>query len=266
MHADPFDRYRPADSPIHRLDPRAKVTVVLLAVLSNVLLPDGAWAAYGFALAAVVVVTVLADLAPLYAVKRSVVALPFLLAAVAIAFAVPGEPLATWHVGPWTLQVTDSGLVRLFSIVGRSLLSVMAVVLLTATTPFPDIAHALRHLRVPAPLVATVAFAYRYLFVLTDEALRMLRARQARSARLPGRRAGGTVLWRGRVAGHMAGQLFLRSLERADRVHQAMVARGYRGQILTMRPHVLVPADWLAVAAAALFLAGLQAFARLGGP
>jgi cobalt/nickel transport system permease protein len=117
-------------------------------------------------------------------------------------------------------------------------------ILLTATTPFPDILHALRHLRVPGILVSIIAFMYRYLFVLVDEVARLLRARTARSARLPGQKSGGTVSWRAAVAGHMAGQLFVRSLERSDRVYQAMVARGYRGTLLTMHPHRMRPLDW----------------------
>ncbi len=95
----------------------------------------------------------------------------------------------------------------------RSWLSVQMAILLTATTAFPDLMHALRHLRVPRLLVAIVSLMYRYLFVLTDETARLLRAREARSARVAGRRGGGTLAWRARVAGNMAGQLFLRSYE-----------------------------------------------------
>jgi cobalt/nickel transport system permease protein len=80
--------------------------------------------------------------------------------------------------------------------------------------------------------------------VLVDEVARLLRARSARSAQLPGRKGGGTLAWRAGVAGQMAGQLFIRSLERSDRVYQAMLARGYRGALLTMNPHVMRPLDW----------------------
>ena len=55
-------------------------------------------------------------------------------------------------------------------------------ILLVAATQFHDLMHALRHLRLPYLLVAVISFTYRYLFVLVDEAMRLLRAREARSA------------------------------------------------------------------------------------
>jgi cobalt/nickel transport system permease protein len=264
VHANAFDRYQAVDSPVHRLDPRAKVVIALLFVASNLMIPDGAWLAMGAALALVVAATVLAGLGPTFALRRSVVVLPFTVVAITVAFTVPGTAMASWSVGPWTLEPTEAGLIRFASIVCRSLLSVMAVILLTATTTVPDIAHALRHLRVPGALVATVTFAYRYLFVLSDEALRLMRARDARSAHRAGAKSGGTLVWRGRVAGHMAGQLFVRSLDRAERVHQAMTARGYAGHLMTMHPHEMRDTDWLAAAAALLAVVLIQVVGRLG--
>jgi cobalt/nickel transport system permease protein len=95
---------------------------------------------------------------------------------------------------------------------------------------------------------------YRYLFVLVDEVTRLLRARAARSAQLPGRKGGRTLAWRAGVAGGMAGQLFIRSLERSDRVYQAMLARGYQGTLLTMNPHVMRPLDWAVLSGFGAFL------------
>ncbi len=136
-------------------------------------------------------------------------------------------------------------------------------ILLTATTPFPDLIHALRHLRLPQPLVATLSFMYRYLFVLSDEATRLLRARRARSATQPGRKSGGSLLWRARVAGNMVGQLFLRSLERGDRVYQAMLARGYTGHLYTLNPHVMQRQDWLFAGFACFYLLFIQIICRI---
>ena len=122
-------------------------------------------------------------------------------------------------------------------------------ILLTATTPFPDLLHALRHLRVPPVLVAIIAFMYRYLFVLADEAERLLRARAARSAGLPG--GGGRRV--DRLAGarrrHMAGQLFLRSYERSDRVYQRDAgARLSRPAADADAARSCRPTDWVALA------------------
>jgi cobalt/nickel transport system permease protein len=265
MHDNLFDRYHARTSLIHRLDPRVKVVITLSFILSNVLLPDGAWLAFALAFAAVLVVSALADLGPGYALRRSFVALPFFLAAFSAIFALPGQPLITLALGSWRLTATDAGLLRFASIVIRSWLSVQLAILLAATTQFPDLLHALRHLRVPQVLVAVVAFMYRYLFVLTDETLRLLRARQARSARLAGPpAAGGTLAWRARVAGNLAGQLFLRSYERSDRVYSAMLARGYTGRWLTLNPHHMRRVDWLAGGVGALALVLLQALGWLG--
>jgi cobalt/nickel transport system permease protein len=259
-----LDRFVQRDSPIHALDPRVKLLATLGFILGNLLLPDGAWRGFAAAFGLIVAVGALASLGWSYAPRRSFIALPFMLAALSVVFVVPGRVVAAWQIGPFQVVVTDAGLVRLASILLRMWLSVQMAILLAATTPFPDVAHALRHLRVPAVLVAIVTLMYRFLFVLADEARRLLRARAARSAALPGRRAGGGVAWRARVAGGMAGQLMIRGLERSDRVYMAMVARGYRGQLLTMNPHSMTARDWRWSAAAVAALAGIQWLGRLG--
>jgi cobalt/nickel transport system permease protein len=204
-------------------------------------------------------VTLAAGLSPRLVARRSLIGLPFLLAAVTALF-IPGRAL--WQ-GPWGLEITDAGLLRFGGIVARSLISIAAAVLLTATTRFPDVLHALRHLRVPAVLVSIIAFMYRYLFVLAEEVERLLRARAARSARLPGLRGGGRLGWRAGVVGHMAGQLLVRSLDRSDRVYQAMLARGFRGELLTMTPHAMRPVDWMALVACLAAAVALQVLARI---
>lgn len=260
MNATTFDRYLEGASAVHRLDPRVKVLVALGFILGVALLPDAAWVAYGAAALLIAAATVVARLSPGLVVRRSLLGLPFLLAAVTVLFTVPGRAL--WS-GPWGLALTDAGLMRFGSIVARSLLSIAAAVLLTATTRFPDVLHALRHLRVPAVLVGIIAFMYRYLFVLVEEVQRLLRARAARSARLPGTKGGGSLGWRAAVVGHMAGQLLVRSLDRSDRVYQAMQARGYRGELLTLAPHTMRRRDWLALAVGLAAVGVVLAIGRL---
>lgn len=259
MNANSFDRYLARASAVHRLDPRVKVVATLAFILSVALLPDAAWPAYGAALLGVMGVVLAARLSPWLVVRRSLVGLPFLLAAVTVLF-IPGRAVLT---GPWGLEITDAGLARFGSILVRSLVSIQAAVWLTATTRFPDILHALRHLKAPAVLVSIIAFMYRYLFVLVEEVERLLRARAARSARLAGTRGGGSLRWRAAVAGHMAGQLFVRSLDRSDRVYHAMLARGYRGELLTLAPHAMRPLDWAALLLSLIFIAVLQLIPRI---
>lgn len=263
MNAHTLDRYAAGTSLIHRLDPRVKVVLSVLFIVSNVLLPDGAWLAFLLAWGLILLTSMLAELGLGYAVQRSFVALPFALAAITAIFAIPGRPMVAWTVGPWHLVATDAGVLRFLSIVVRSWLSVQIAILLTATTRFPDLMHALRHLHVPQLLVAIIAFMYRYLFVLTEEALRLLRAREARSARARGAAGGGSLAWRARVAGNMAGQLFLRSYERSDRIYSAMLARGYTGQLLTLNPHVMRSQDWLVALFAVIALLALQVIGRV---
>jgi cobalt/nickel transport system permease protein len=262
MHVNAFDRYLDQESLIHRLDPRVKVIAALAFILSNLLLRDGAWFAFAAALLTAISASLLAGLGAGYALKRSIIAIPFALAAFTTLFALPGRPLWSGVFGPWELVVTDAGLLRFLSILVRSWLSVQMAILLVATTSFPDLLHALRHLRVPEVLVSIISFMYRYLFVLADEALRLLRAREARSARSPNTPGGGSIRWRAQTAGNMAGQLFLRSYDRSDRIFNAMMARGYTGQPLTLNPHKMKLPDWVALALAALVLLALQWIGR----
>jgi cobalt/nickel transport system permease protein len=263
MHANEFDRYRHGHSILHKLDARVKVLVTVAYILSNVLLPDGAWLAFGLALVLLVYCNWLSGLGLGFTFKRSFVALPFALAAVTAVFAIPGHALAHWHVGMWTLTPTDAGLLRFTSVLVRSWLSVQMAILLVAVTEFPDIIHALGHLHVPSIIVTIIAFLYRYLFVLTDEVMRLLRARQARSAAAPGAKPGGSVWWRAQIAGNMAGQLFLRSYERSDRIYNAMLSRGYTGQLQTMHAQKIETADWLVAAVAIAALIVMQILGRI---
>jgi cobalt/nickel transport system permease protein len=263
MHSDIFDRFHAAESPLHRLDPRVKVLSAVGFILTIVLLPDGTWMAFLLAWGLILIASLLSGLGLGFTFRRSFIALPFALVAVTAIFSVPGSPLWTWQVGSLELTATTEGLVRFFSIVIRSWLSIQAAILLVAVTQFPDLIHALEHLHVPVILTTIVAFLYRYLFVLTDEVFRLMRAREARSATLPGRKSGGSLIWRGSVAGHMAGQLFLRSYERSDRIYNAMLARGYTGQMRTLRAHLMTRADWLAGALALTAMLLLQIVGHL---
>ncbi len=263
MHFDAFDRYHETGSFLHRLDPRVKVVVTVLFILSNALLPDGAWLAFGLAWLFLLGVNLLSGLGIGFTFRRSLVALPFALVALTVLFSIPGRPLTSFHVLAWDLTITDAGLLRFVSILIRSWLSVQMAVLLVAVVRFPDLIHALEHLRVPSVLTTIIAFLYRYLFVLVDEVFRLMRARESRSASISGKRFGGSLPWRARVAGNMAGQLFLRSYERSDRVYNAMLARGYTGHMETIHPHEMRRRDYMTTALALIALLLLQMVGRL---
>jgi len=260
MHFDAFDRYHEKESFFHRLDPRVKAVATILYIVSNALLPDGAWIALAFAWFFLLAANALSKLGAFYTLKRSLVALPFALIAITVLFSTPGNPV---YDLPFSFVVTDAGVIRFISILIRSWLSVQMAILLVSVTRFPDLIHALEHLRVPAVLTTIIAFLYRYLFVLVDEVYRLIRAREARSAVLRGNKPGGGILWRARVAGSMTGQLFLRSYERSDRVYNAMISRGYAGYLYTLNPHEMSSRDYFALAFFIAFIFIIQLIGRL---
>lgn len=110
-------------------------------------------------------------------------------------------------------------------IVCRSSLSLLAVLWLNRVMSLPELLQTLHRLYCPAVLVAGLAFMLRYGMVLWEELERMQRARLARTF---GRRS---LLFRWRVQAQCLGMLLLRSLDRADRIHAAMQARGWTGQV-----------------------------------
>lgn len=252
MHIHALDSYRPGDSPLHRLDPRVKLALAILLVLTAALVPDRRVLAFVFLEILLLVATILSRIGLGTVQRRSAVALPFTLAALTLIFSTPGKPLLTLALpgGSWT--ISDAGVLRFLLIVVRSYLSVQGAVLLAATTPFPELLWGARALRIPRALVAIGGFLYRYLFVLADEAQRLMQAREAREmvpqVRPPAsrsRRVGGSVVWRARVTGGMAGSLFIRSYERSERIYAAMLARGYDGEVQMLSPPTLRRADWL---------------------
>jgi len=255
MHLHLLDQYYDGRSYVHRLDARLKVVLTLAFITICSLTPPGGWRTFGV-LALLWLGSTLAARVPLpLLLRRSMVAAPFVLAATTLLVTTPGRPL--WRLPPgyeW-LTLTDVGLIRFTSVLVKSWLSLLMALLLSATTTFPDLLVALRMLRVPRTLVAVISFMFRYLFVLGDEALRLLRAREARSAVASGHRTGGSIRWRARVMGGMAGTLFLRSTERSERIFQAMASRGYRGELRTLTPPRMRLSDGVAGLLFALCLA-----------
>ncbi len=203
MRHDFLDHWSRADSPIHRLSATSKLVATLAVVVALVLAP--ARFAWFWAVVAVglVVVAALSRVPPRYLLGRLLLLEPLALGVALLAFLQPGG----WRTG--------------LAMVLRSTLCLAAMVLLTNTTRFSDLLVVLRRARVPPLLVTTIALMYRYLFVLVDEAQRMQRAQASRTLR-PGR----AHTWR--TTASLAGQLFLRSTERAERIYAAMCARGWR--------------------------------------
>lgn len=257
-----LDRYIDGRSAVHQLDARVKLVLTVAFILCASLLPVGAW----FALLALTVFVWAAIIASgiglLTILRRALVALPFLLVVVTIIFSIPGQPIFRVPLGFVTLTATDAGLMRFLTIVWKSWISVQAALLLTATTHFLEVLRALRALRLPKIMVTILSFMYRYLFIMVDEAQRLMRARACRSAAEDGK-GGGSLIWRARVTGRLVGTLFLRAFERSERVYVAMLSRGYMGEIRSLSSSVLPRRDLLVgvAGAGALLLIMAQALA-----
>ena len=265
MHVHFLDPFHPGNSPIHRLDPRIKLLLTLVFILTNTLLPTAAWPIYILLLALILSAELISELGLSYVLKRSALALPFILAALPLILTIPGDTLSTLSVGPWTFHASYAGLERFISITLKSWISVQAAILLAATTSFPDLLVAMRALHVPRLLVSIFGLMWRYLFVLVDEATRLMRARLARSGQSdrPGARPGGSLSWRARVTGGMAGSLFLRAFDRSDRIYMAMVSRGYDGEARSLPLPKIRTSHWLILISILAILGGLLAFAIL---
>jgi cobalt/nickel transport system permease protein len=256
-----LDRYLHRNSAVHRADARLKFLFTVGAILWVTLMPVGAFAAIALGWCAVASAALLARISPLRVIKSSFVAAPFLLAAFPLIFTKSGRPIGDLDFYLFTLTASGEGLEQFLTIAFKSWVSVQAAVLLTFTTRFPDLVDGLRRLRVPVLMTEIVGFMYRYLAVLRDEAVRMLRARASRSAR-PAGGEGGSIAWRARVVGGMVGALFIRAFERSERVYAAMQSRGFDGRTRKLGARALTRAEVAVLAGGVPLLLATQILAR----
>lgn len=233
-----LDQYSQLSSPAHRRDPRLKFLLSLLFIVAVVLTPAGSWEAFATYFGILAVIFVVSRLPLSYVLKRSLIILPFvLMLGVINMFTRPGIELLAVDLGNWHLGVTGGGLVFIGTLVARSWLSVLALILLTSTTPLPALLKGIDRLGAPKVLVMILSFMYRYLFLLVDEVLRMKNARDSRSVGSP------PALFQAKTVSSMIGCLFIRSYERGERVYAAMAARGFDGQPRTFGELALDRAD-----------------------
>jgi len=242
VHHRMLDHFAAGDTPVHRLDPAAKTVALLAVVLATVLVGRDRFLPLIPTAAALAAYHLFARAPVWYVAKRLLVVSPFAAAIVLLfPFLEPGRPVWTLVLGTWTIEVTEDGLVRAGHLAAKFVLCSWATVLLLATTRFQDVLQALERLRVPRVFVVQLAFLYRYLWVLLDEGMRLRMGRAARD--------GGVGPWRVRFQSSVgvAGVLFLRTYDRAERIYWAMTARGFDGKLHgTRRPHVHLK-DWIFV-------------------
>lgn len=209
-------------SPLHRAPAHLKLLGLLGFMLVVVATPDHWFAAFGAYLLVLLGVVALSQVPPTYLLKRMVVEVPFVVFALVLPFVAYGE-----QVEVLGLSLSRPGLLAAFGILATATLGVLASLTLAATTEPQALLAGLGRLRVPSLLVQIMSFMVRYLDVVTGEMQRMRVARESRgfSARDPRQ-------WP--VIARSTGALFIRSYERGERVHLAMLSRGYTG---TMPEH-----------------------------
>jgi cobalt/nickel transport system permease protein len=237
-------------SPIHRLDPRAKIVGLAGITVLAVSTPLQAWPAYAACAIALAVVAAVARVGPRTVWSRVRVILPVVVFVAAFVPFVRGGPAI--QVGP--LALSEAGLATFAVVSVKASIGALSAVLLGATTSFPDILHGLERLRAPRLLTVIASFMYRYVFVIADEARRMRSALAARAYRP---RHLGEVA----ALGRMVTALFLRSYERGERVYLAMLSRGYAGAMPRLAVLAFRRADVAFLAALALTLVPMRVVA-----
>jgi cobalt/nickel transport system permease protein len=244
----------PADTPVHRLPAQCKVAATGLFVLAAASAPREALWVYALDGALLLAVAAVARVPPLTLLRRLTVEIPFLAFVVLLPFAASGPRVAVLGI-----PVSRLGALAALAIACKATIGLLATSVLAATTPLPDIIEGLERLRVPRVFTAVAAFTVRYAEVLAGDLRRMRVARLCR---------GGDArwLWQARDVAVTAAALLVRSYERGERVHLAMVSRGFTGLAPAGLPERPAGAVAWAAALALPAAAGAATLAAWGWP
>lgn len=220
-------------TPVHDLPAQAKIVSLLAFVIVVVATPVGSWLAFAAYAGLLVAVMMYAQLPLVTMARRMVVELPFVVFALLMPFVGTGP-----KVDFYGLQLSELGLMTGATLIAKSTLGVMASLCLSATTPAREILRGLEALKVPGLLINIATFMLRYSAVVLDELRRMKVARESRGFAATGPRE-----WR--VIAQTAGALFIRSYERGERVHLAMLSRGFTGEMPQFQATAVTRREWI---------------------
>lgn len=234
------------DSLIHRLDPR--VRVILATVYSFVIALSGKFTVLFAALAVSLLMAFVARLELSALVKRILIVNGLvLLVWVVLPLTFEGQSLMT--IGP--LVIYRPGVLLAARITLKSNAILLALIALIATMNFSTLGHALNHLRLPDKIVQLLLMTYRYIFVIEQEYQRLMRA-----ARIRGFQPG-TNLHTYKTYAYVIGMLFVRAAARAERVHQAMLCRGFKRKFYCLQEFKTGTAGHIFSALMLMVVAGL---------
>ncbi|MFF8478355.1 MULTISPECIES: cobalt ECF transporter T component CbiQ [unclassified Streptomyces] len=224
--------YRHGHSPVHALPPHTKLAAAFAFVVVVVSTPREAMWAFAVYAVLLALVARLARVPAGFLLKRLLIEVPFVAFAVLMPFVAEGE-----RVQVLGLSLSVNGLWGAWNVLAKGTLGVAASVLLAATTELRELLLGLQRLKLPPLLVQIASFMIRYGDVITDEMRRMRIARESRGFEARGVRHWG-------VLAKSAGALFIRSYERGERVHLAMVSRGYAGSMPVIDEVTASRAEW----------------------
>lgn len=206
-------------SRIHRASAAAKVAGLVCFMLVVVATPRGWWPAFVGYLVALLAVIVVSRVPLRYLLPRMVVEVPFVVFAVLMPFVARGP-----EVEVLGMSLSRSGLEAAAALLVKGSLGVLAALTLAATTTPEELVRGLQRLRLPDLLIQIMGFMIRYLDVVTGDLTRMLTAMRSRGCDPRSPRH-----WPALASS--LGALFIRSYERGERVHLAMLSRGYTGRL-----------------------------------
>jgi cobalt/nickel transport system permease protein len=206
-------------TPIHSLPPALKIASLILFLFVVVATPITNWLSYIFFFTLIISVIVIAKLPVLTVFRRSLIEIPFILFAVLMPFFGTGESFVFLN-----FTIYEEGLLAAAAIVAKGTIGVLGAITLSATSTAKDILQGLEKLKLPSLMVNIATFSLRYINVVSDEMDRMKVARQSRGFEARGMRD-----WK--ILGSAAAALFIRSYERGERVHLAMLSRGFSGHL-----------------------------------
>jgi cobalt/nickel transport system permease protein len=225
----------------HSLPAHVKIMTVLAFISVSVSTPITRWPAF-VAFFLLLVAAALASKIPLLLLfKRALIEIPFIFFAILMPFFGTGEKFEIAGI-----ELYREGLLAGTSIVVKGTLGVLAAVILSTTTTAREILRGLERLKLPAVMVQIASFMLRYVNVISDEMERMKVARESR-----GFVATGIKHWK--VLATSAAALFIRSYERGERVHLAMLSRGFDGNLPSLDNNKATQRQWVT----ALSLPGL---------
>lgn len=230
------------DTFIHRLEPRIKLITTFTFILSVVSFPKyEILKIIPFFIFPVFILST-GNIAVKFILKKLLVVSPFVLFVGIFNPVFDTSPM--YSINGFTIS---RGWVSYFSIIIRFILTVSAALLLIATTSFPGICLALDKLKVPKVFVAQLLFLYRYLFVIAEEAMRVVRAVNIRTF--------GRKSFSRKIFVSIIGILFVKTVERSERIYQAMCSRGFDGEIRLLKSNRIRFIDIaFAVAAITVFI------------